>query len=788
MNKKSLILGLGTLILVLIAFFKPFRFIDNLFYDLNFLLAAHDASDSVIVVGIDYSSIRELGSFPWPRSKMAFLVEKISSGSPKTIALDFLFPKRSEKEENDSLASVFSHTPNLVLPFRAGGITSDKADYKHTIPNDILNFRILRYSSQENLENIQFYSATEVDAADTIFTKYARYGGFLNVSTSNSSQKIREAIHIIKVGEEYFPSFGISAAASYYRLSPADLILDGNGSIQLKETTIPLTPYAATTFINFRNQKNPIREISAIEVIDGRIDPSIFKDKLVFVGVTDPLAGADFFTTPVQAQYPGVKIWATMALDILQKSWIKIGTPLLTILNWVFLLFMFPGLALLFPEKKRVLAVVTGVAATALSIAVGFYAFRFLNSYWESSSHVYAWFFSLIWLAMIKADPTLSGRPSINLEPDEAAGNQIIPPPTEEDLSSQLPKTDTSIFAAKMLDSSGENRERGLTLSNTIIAKKAEDIHPEPRTIVQSSAIIDKLKDIAEGKIIRTLGSGGMADVYLVWNPRLELYRAVKVIKPDQSETFQKRFETELRIFSKLDHPNIVHCYGVGEWHSLPYIEMEFVNGASTEEIIHKCKALSVEQAFAIGIQVAKALHYAHNQVITIYGKTYRGIIHRDLKPANIMITRSGKIKLTDFGIARPLDVSLHTIELGSVVGTLPYLAPEQLGEQELTCRTDVYALGATLYELIAGVRPFTQTEVPALITAKNSGTYKPLSSHLKVPEEVSGVIDKALSVDPLQRYSSAHALRLDMEKVLFSLSGQDGYKHLSQLVNRYWN
>jgi CHASE2 domain-containing sensor protein len=787
MNKKVLILGVGTLLLALITFFKPLRFFDNLFYDLNFSLIAHDAADSVLVVGVDYKSIRELGAFPWPRSRMAYLIEKISSGSPNCIALDFLFPRRPGKDENDSLSAVFSRTQNLVLPFRAGGITNDRTAPEKPVPADIMNFRFLRYSNPEKLENIPFYAASEIDAADTLFSRYARYGGFLNVSTSSSSQKIREAIHVIKVGREYFPSFCISAVTSYYGASLADLVLDGNGKIIIKDTEIPLTSYAATTFINFRNQKRPIPEISAVDVLNGTVDPSVFKGKLVFAGVTDPMSGADFFITPVVSQFPGVKIWATMALDILQKSWVRIDSPLLVALNWILLLFIFPGLAILFPGTKKTHAFISATAAVILSLCAGFYTFHFLNSYWESSSHIYAWLFSLVWLAVTRVDPSLAGVLFINLEPGENDADQIIPTPSEQDFSDQVLQTDTAIFATRSL-LSRKGGEYAQLSGSMITGQKTDSKWMLSGTISPDRGIVEEIREIADGKIIRTLGSGGMADVYLVWNPRLELYRAVKVIKPGQSETFKTRFETELRIFSKLDHPNIVHCYGVGDWYSLPCLEMEFVNGASTDEILKKCELFSVEQALAIGIQVAKALHYAHNQTITIYGKICRGIVHRDLKPANIILSRSGRVKLTDFGIARPLDVSLHTVEFGNVVGTLPYLAPEQFSSIELTCKTDIYALGATLYEFITGERAFPQTEIPALVTAKNCGDYKPLESLVKISPEVSGVIDKALSVDPSRRYSSANAFRVDLERAFFSLAGNDGYRHLSQLVKRFWN
>ena len=467
----------------------------------------------------------------------------------------------------------------------------------------------------------------------------------------------------------------------------------------------------------------------------------------------------------------------------------KTSYPLITAFNWLLVILLFPGLALLFPASRRTGSIITGLLVILTSMTLGVFFFHSFHYYWDYSSHLYAWLFSVLWLAALKANPQLSGIPHLQLEPSENVGDEIILPPAENALSSDLPETDTSVFVTKALtaidDSDGK---RPLTLSGTIIEQNVENIKGKPRVLVASSLVIEKVRELAGGKIISSLGTGGMADVYLVWNPRLELYRAVKVLKPNQTENFMTRFETEIRIFSKLDHPNIVQCYSVGEWHSLPYLEMEYVNGASIDEVLRRCRLLSVEQSLAIGILVSKALHYAHNQVITIYGKTYKGIVHRDLKPANIMLNRNGRIKLMDFGIARPGSVSLHTIQLGSVVGTLPYLAPEQLAGEDLTARTDVYALGATLYEFITGERTFPQTEVPALISAKNRGDYKPLGSSVRISADAASVIDKALSVDPAKRYSSAHTFGLDLEKALFQMAGQDGFSHLAMLIKKIWN
>lgn len=790
--KKGLFIGTSVFVLLMIVYLKPFRFFDNILYDLNYRMANDNASDSVVVVGIDSKSIQKIGAMPWPRSTLASLIEKVDAVKPAAIALDFLFPRRPEQKENDSLAAVFSRVKcGLVLPFRASAISATEDNIRYSVPDGVSLSRFQMLSNSELLKNSFFYIAKEIDPSDTMFSKYATRGGFLNVSTSNTSQKLREAIQVIRAGDDYFPSFGIASAATFLHAQPNELILNDKGYVEVSDRKIPISSYAASTYINFRNENKDIRIVSASDILDGSCDPKFLNGKLVFIGVTDPMAGSDFFTTPVKSQTPGVVVWATIALDIIERAWVQHSPALLSLLNWLVVLLIFPGLALLIPPSRRILSVGSGMGILIVSIVLGMELFKNSHIIWESSSHVYSWFFSLIWLALSNANPSLAIRmPSLQLEPIDPSNSDILNPPAERDFLESIPSTDTAAFVTKTLTSIADKQadsDKEKTYSGTIVEQKLGDIKGTPRPVLKDVDVMLKFRELANGLIIRPLGSGGMADVYLVWNPRLEVYRAVKVLKPEQPTNLLKRFETEIRIFSKLDHQNIVHCHSVGDWHSLPYLEMEYINGASLEEVLTKCKVLTVEQTLIIGVLVCRALHYAHNQVITIYGNSYQGIVHRDLKPANIMLSRSGRIKLTDFGIARPGATSLHTVDTGSIVGTLPYLAPEQIDGSALTGQADIYALGVTLYELISGVRAFPHTEITPLINAKSAGIYKPLSQIAKVDKSVSDIIDMAMAVSPSKRFSTAHEFGDTMEKVLTKTITTEAYLHLNALAQRIW-
>lgn len=798
--KKVALLAAGTLVLVGIVFFGPLRFVDNLFYDLNFAFSAVPASDSVVVVAVDVKSISDRGAWPWNRSTLAGLVEQIESARPGAIALDFLFPHRDGEQENDSLAAVFSRVSNLVLPFRAAGITTSANRGMVLVPSEVYNQRFFRLANQKQLNSHLFYSATRFEASDSQFVTHTVRGGFLNVSTSNTSQKLREIIHVIRSGSEYFPSFGLSAVAAYYGLRPTQFALDGNGpTVIMGEHRLPLTSYAGTTFLNYRNQNHPIVTVSASDVLNGTFDRSLLAGKLVFVGITDPAAGAaDFFITPVRSQFPGVEAWATAALDILEHSWVRRGGGVEGIVNWVLVLVLFPGLALAVPYRHKIFSLAGGLLMVAASVGAGVILFRTQHYFWNPANHLYAWFFGLLWLAAQKADPTLAQPQQLEIEPPTDDGTDSLAAPSPGEFLETVPQTATGVHVLNLLTAvhptgAAQPLPTAQTVNGTLVEQSLSTIADS----VQSSAAptgapvagepLEEFRRMAGGQIVRLLGSGGMADVYLVWNPRLELYRAVKVLKPQQTESSNTRFETEIRIFAKLNHPNIVQCYTVGDWHSLPYVEMEYVNGASLESMVEKCGALDPAAAMGVGILVCRALAYAHTQVITIYGKTYRGLIHRDIKPANILMSRSGRIKLTDFGIARPTEVSLHTADTGNVVGTLPYLAPEQLDGDDISNKADLYALGATLYELVSGRRAFAQGDVSALVKAKAMGTLTPLTPSDKLPARFTGLIARAMATNPLDRFESAKAMGNELEGCMREVLNGTGYACLRELANRFW-
>jgi serine/threonine protein kinase len=253
------------------------------------------------------------------------------------------------------------------------------------------------------------------------------------------------------------------------------------------------------------------------------------------------------------------------------------------------------------------------------------------------------------------------------------------------------------------------------------------------------------------------LGSGGMSNVYKATDLILERTVAVKVLAEHLSddERFVARFRREALAVAKLIHPNIVQVYDTGVDDGRHYIVMEYVEGRSGAQILQRHGPVGAEIAAEIGAQACAGLDYAHR----------RGIIHRDVKPGNLMAVGGPvgggemTVKLTDFGIARAIEQTRIT-QVGSVVGTAAYLAPEQVRGDEATPATDVYALGVVLYQFLTGRLPYEGSSLAELaVRQQNERPLPPSTYNDDVPETLGAAVLRALEGDPNRRYASADEL-----------------------------
>src|SRR5215470_3264956 len=273
-------------------------------------------------------------------------------------------------------------------------------------------------------------------------------------------------------------------------------------------------------------------------------------------------------------------------------------------------------------------------------------------------------------------------------------------------------------------------------------------------------------------EVLSPLGAGGMGEVYRARDTRLDRTVAVKILPQHLSSTpgRRQRFDREARAISSLSHPHICALYDVGQQDGIDYLVMEYIEGESLAHRLSK-GSLPLNQALSYAIQVADALDKAHRA----------GIVHRDLKPANIMLTRSGA-KLLDFGLAKLLgnhpeadfaaQSNLPTEPIGitgegTIVGTFQYMAPEQLEAGQVDARTDIFAFGAVLYEMITGRKAFTGKSRASLIAAILQHDPEPISIiQPMTPPALDHVVKTCLEKDPEERWQTAHDLMHELKWV----------------------
>ena len=260
-------------------------------------------------------------------------------------------------------------------------------------------------------------------------------------------------------------------------------------------------------------------------------------------------------------------------------------------------------------------------------------------------------------------------------------------------------------------------------------------------------------------EIIKLIGNGGMANVYLAHDKTLNRKVAIKVLKAEYADDpdFLKRFMTEAQAAAALNHPNIVSIYDYGREADLRYIVMEYVEGKTLKKYINEKQRLSWQTALSYAIQICKALEEAHRN----------GIVHRDIKPHNMILTENGVLKVTDFGIARASSANTTTMTKDTTMGSVHYFSPEQARGGYTDAKSDIYSLGVVLYEMLTGKVPF-DGDTPVAIAVKHIQLepVRPTKLIPTIPLGVEAVVLKAMSKEPSKRYNSATEMLIDLQSV----------------------
>lgn len=268
-------------------------------------------------------------------------------------------------------------------------------------------------------------------------------------------------------------------------------------------------------------------------------------------------------------------------------------------------------------------------------------------------------------------------------------------------------------------------------------------------------------------RIVKLIGSGGMANVYLGIDMNTGLNVAIKILKPEYSsdEEFIRRFDSEAKAVASLDHSNIVKVFGVGHEGQFRYIVEEYVEGITVKDLINQNGHLDWRNAVPIVIQISLALDYAHQ----------KGIVHRDIKPQNILISRDKVSKITDFGIARAASSTTITMT-GGVIGSVHYFSPEQARGSKVGPQSDIYSIGVTLFEMVTGRVPF-DGESNVSIAVKHLQETPPSASSMMqgIPQGLDAIINKCMQKSPERRYQTMRQFVDELDALLVDPNGVYG-------------
>lgn len=273
-------------------------------------------------------------------------------------------------------------------------------------------------------------------------------------------------------------------------------------------------------------------------------------------------------------------------------------------------------------------------------------------------------------------------------------------------------------------------------------------------------------------EVLSKIGAGGMADVYKGKDHMLNRYVAIKVLKREfrEDSTFVKKFRSEAQAAAGLMHPNIVNVYDVGEDRGLYYMVMELVEGITLKEYIDRKDRLSSKEVISIAIQMCNGIEAAHE----------RQIVHRDIKPHNVMISKDGKVKVTDFGIAK---ATTSTTVSTSAMGSVHYTSPEQARGGYVDTKSDIYSIGITLYEMVTGHVPFNGTSAVEVAVKHLQDEITPPSDAVPdIPYSLEQIILKCTQKNSERRYSSIGDLIQDLKHSLVDPEGD--FVHMIPLNN----
>lgn len=805
----------------------PLQLLENKVYDSLLGLRQRKAEAQIVVLTIDNKSIQSIGSWPWPRSYIADGVRQLTGGGANTLGLSLLYPSKEInpgleeirliqqglppkpskaqrkviKEISDNLTEALKkldHDQQLIAAVRAArrvvlplrfsleelpgfkppalsawlGLNSlDPKSYGNDQPG--LNPDDSRYRGILKAGNI---TATGLVQPYDELSRKASALGHTNI-IAESDGVVRKMPLLITYQSRDFLSFALQVARRHAGVRLKD-IKPGSAGLGLRRKSIP-TEKGHSLFIDFSGQRNNIRQISFVDVLDGKILPETFQRKVVLVGVTAE-GISPRYKTPLNPSASEIEIEANVVENIIngkfisRPSWVFALEILALLYFGFFLLFVIPRVT------PRIGILIMGIFL-ATWIGAGVLLFVASGIWLKILTPAVL---SLVGLLLTSGDRRMAEKQDENVQLNKSLGlalqgqgmldmafEKFLKCPIEDkDVQKLLYNLGLDFERKRMFNKAlavyrqilqgGKYRDvkarikKLISLENTLVMSGGSP-KKETSFLVQNGTTRPTL---GRYEIIKELGQGAMGTVYLGRDPSIQRQVAIKTlnyaeIAADELAEVKARFFREAEAAGKLSHPNIVTIYDVGEDHDMAYIAMELLEGQDLTHCCQKGQLLPLQRVLNIVSLVAEALGYAHDQQV----------VHRDIKPANIMLMKNDQVRVADFGIARVMSASrTHT---GVIFGTPSYMSPEQVAGKKVDGRSDLFSLGIVFYEMLTGQRPFTGDSMSALLYAVSNSEYVPLKDIApKTPDCCVRVIDRMLAKGVSKRYQSAPQIIKDIQ------------------------
>jgi len=772
---------------------------------MRFTLSPFMGASKIAIVKIDEDSLDKLGSWPWPRSTIAEMIEILKDNGAKIIGLDLLY---SEKEQNQGLEEI----KGLYSEITSGDPSAQEAnawiierlkEIETSLDNDNTLVRVVKdsgniimpvygspggYKGNLALPSNHFLfnnkldfsgsgiigkNLTTIDKLTTPFPELAEnsYGlGHINL-LSEKTMRGRAHLLFFDYQGNIIPSMAFRIALDYLGEKHQGLEAQGN-KIIIGGSTIPVTQ--GEMLIKFKGAGGSFPEYSFVNIFNVKKVPTVFNDKIVLIGYT--AKDGPMVDTPVDHSMPRVEFTANVIEDLLSGRYLERPGAMIFV-ETIFLLFIIVFCSFALPRTNQInrISIVGGFCIFVLLIGVIFFiAFDI----WFKTVYIYLGLITLyIELSIrdiIVHQRALGLRSQEMVESNRMLGFSFQSQGLLDLAFEKFRKIPLDSSMKDVIYNLGLDYERKRMINKAVavyeyIATNDPDFRDLKERIPKLLKAIDaiplsglaKKEDkilvvedleikptVGRYEIIREIGQGAMGIVYEANDPKIQRRVAIKTIRfsdefeEDRVKEIKTRFLHEAEIAGKLSHPAIVSIFDVGEDYDLTYLAMEYLEGVDLRKYCGPGSLLPLRKILYIISEVALALDYSHKQ----------GVIHRDVKPGNIMLLKNGKVKVTDFGIAKA--VSATQTKSGVILGTPNYMSPEQINGQDIDGRSDLFSLGAVMFEMLTGQVPFHGKNITNLlyeITQVKHPSVREINS--KIPKVCEQVLDKALEKDPKDRF-----------------------------------